>query len=290
MKLRPGVSEAVWMLAGSGVLLAVLFVVALFHGNNNPALRHEAKARRLALVNQIRAGVESAAVAEKSTVLAITDEDSRKFADEARADTAKAEQSRRELEGELLPSQRKLFEEFSTRFAILQNTDEEVLDLAVKNTNLKAFALAFGPAADAVKEIDTALAHMTAPAATEARVGAWRLLASLPPHIAESSDAKMDEMEAQMTKEDRKVRRALDELAGSADGKAAAASYAKFTELREQIIRLSRENTNVRSLTLSLTQQRTALAACENAVADLQQVIQSEVIARPKFSRAVLPR
>jgi hypothetical protein len=289
MKLRPGIGEAMWMLAGSGVLLAVLFVVALFHGNGNPVLRYEAKARRLALVNQIRAGVESAAVAEKSAVLAITDEDSRKFADQARADTAKAEQSERELDGELLQSQRKMLEEFSKTFAALQNTDREVLDLAVKNTNLKAFALAFGPATDAIKEVDTALAHVTLPAATEARVGAWRLLASVPPHIAENSGTKMDEMEAQMTKEDREIRRALDEIAGTADGKAAAASYAKFTELRKQIVKLSRENTNVRSLTLSLTEERTVLAACENALAELQQAIQSEVIAKPVFGRAVLP-
>jgi hypothetical protein len=286
MKLRPGVSEALWMLVGSAVLLAVIFVAAAFHANDDPTALFEAKAQRLALVNQIRSSMESSAAAEKSAVLAVTDENSRKFADEARTAMAKAEQSRQKLEPDLLPAQRELFAQFSKDFTNLQRTDEAVLGLAVQNTNLKAYDLTFGPATAAVKQLDAALAPLTSPAAAEARVGTWRLLASLPPHIAEESDAKMDAMEVEMTKLDRQIRRSLDELASPA----ATAAYRKFSELREQILKLSRENTNVRSLTLSLTQKREALTDCESALVELQQAIQSEVIAKPQFSRVGFPR
>jgi hypothetical protein len=269
MAIKPGLRDFFWMTAGAVILLGVVLVVLLFQKSQSPAEQLALQARRLELVNQIRLSLSSATEAEKSAVLAITDEDSRKFADQARAETVAAEEARRELAKISEPGE---LDSFSKVFAEFQRVDAEVLDLAVKNTNLKAYALAFGPATMAVKAMDAALAKLSSPAATEARVGAWRLLASLPPHIAEESDAKMDAMEVAMTQEDRQVRRALDELANPA----ATASYEKFSELRAQILKLSRENTNVRSLTLSLTQKRNVTAACQAALAALQQAIQRE--------------
>lgn len=279
MKLKSGIHEVVWMGMGSLVLLAILVVAAYFH----PGEDTESKSRRLVLVNQIRSSVESAAEGEKSAVLAITDEDSERFAKEARTDLSSAEEQRRQLEGLLLPGERELFTNYTKTFTELKHIDEEVLALAVKNTNLKAFSLAFGPATTAIMELDTALAGVSSPAATEARVGAWRLLAALPPHIAEHSDAKMDAMEAEMTTVDGQVRRSIDELAVPA----ATTSYAKFSALRTEIIKLSRENTNVRSLTLSLTEKRKALAACEEALTALQLAVEHEPTPGKPIGRAI---
>jgi hypothetical protein len=283
MPLRPGINEARWMAAGAAALLVVMLVVMHFQKGESPVEQLALKARRLELVNQIRLSLASATEAEKSAVMAITDEDSQKFADRARAGTASAEQVRRELEKLARPGD---LDSFSKAFAEFQRVDAEVLDLAVKNTNLKAYALAFGAAAAAVRELDNALAHSTSPAATEVRIGAWRLLASLPPHIAEESDAKMDAMEVEMTKQDRQIRRSLDELATPT----ATASYEKFSELRTQIIKLSRENTNVRSLTLSLTQKRNVTAECQTALAALQEAIQNESVIGATPGKAIHPR
>jgi len=281
--MKPGINEARWMTAGAALLLAVILAVMHFQKGESPVEQFALKARRLELVNQIRLNLESAAEAEKSAVMAMTDEDSQKFADEARAGTERAEEARRELGKLLKPGE---LDSFSKAFTEFQRIDNEVLDLAVKNTNLKASALVFGPATAAVKELDVALSRLTSPAATEARVGAWRLLASLPPHIAEESDAKMDAMEADMAKEDRQIRRSLDELADPA----AKASYEKFNELRAQILKLSRENTNVRSLTLSLTQKRNVTAACQDALGALQQAIQNEPVAGATPGKAITVR
>jgi hypothetical protein len=281
--MKPGINEARWMTTGAVLLLAVVLVVMHFQRGESPLEQLALKARRLELVSQIRLSLESAAEAEKSAVMAITDEDSRKFADQARAGTAAAEQARRELEKISKPGE---LDSFSKVFTEFQRVDAEVLDLAVKNTNLKASALAFGPATVAVMELDAVLASSASPAATEARVGAWRLLATLPPHIAEESDARMDAMEAEMTKEDRQIRRSLSELADPA----AKASYEKFSELRAQILKLSRENTNVRSLTLSLTQKRNVTAACQSALAALQQAIQNESVPGTTPGKVIEPR
>jgi hypothetical protein len=279
MKLKPGINEAIWMGVGSLVLLAILGVAAYLHTGEDA----ETKARRLLLVNQIRSSLESAAEAEKSAVLAITDEDSEKFAKEARADLALDGEQSRQLDALLLPDERGLLTNYTRAFAELKKIDEEVLALAVKNTNLKAFSLAFGPATAAIKELDAALAGTTAVPATEVRVGAWRLLAILPLHIAEHSDAKMDALESEMTALDQQVRRSLNELAVPA----ATASYAKFSELRAEIIKLSRENTNVRSLSLSLNEKRQALATCEAALAALQSAVEHEPVPSKPVGRAI---
>ena len=294
------------MTAGALILLVIILAVMHFQKGQSPAEQFALKARRLELVNQIRLNLASAAEAEKSAVMAITDEDSEKFADQARAATAAAEQSHQELARLLASSgnvtERNLLSQFSQALTQFQNVDKELLVLAVRNTNLKASSLAFGPAAEAVKEMDAALARLptgdvkVVRLADDARIAAWRILALLPAHIAEESDQKMDEMEAQMGQEDQAVRRSLNALAalpnlgGNADLKAATASYARFSETRAQILKLSRENTNVRSLTISLTQKRKATSLCQDALAALQQAIQSEPIAGMLHGKAINPR
>lgn len=282
--MKPGVRDFLWMATGAVLLLGVVLMVLRFQ--RDPAVQLELKARRLELVNQVRLSLTAAAEAEKRAVMATTDAESQSFADEVRAATFAAEKARGQLEGLLSPAERNLFGQFSQSFTEFRRIDKDLLDLAVKNTNVKASNLAFGPAAAAVKELDAALAQSASPAATQARVGAWRLLASLPAHIAEESDTKMDAMEADMAKEDREVRRALDELANPA----ATAGYAKFSELRTQILKLSRENTNVRSLTISLTQKRKVVSLCQDALTALQQAIQNEPIAGTARENPVSPR
>ena len=306
MTFKPGINEVRWMAVGAALVLGVLLVVLHFQKGENPAEQLELKARRLELVNQIRLSLASAAEAEKSAVMAITDADSQIFAEQARAATAAAEQGRRELERLLAtsgtPAERNLLSQFTQEFTEFQRVDKELLDLAVRNTNLKASSLAFGPASAAINELDAALARLptndlkVVRLVDNARIAALRVLALLPPHIAEESDQKMDEMETQMAQEDRTVRRSLDELAalphlaGNDDVKAAAVSYARFDETRAQILKLSRENTNVRSLTISLSQKRKVMSLCQDTLAALQQAIQNEPIPATTPGTAIHPR
>jgi hypothetical protein len=284
MPLNQTTKNIRWMAIGTLVLLIIVLMVA--HSQWNQAQQLAAKEERIRLVNQIGIDLATSAEAEKSAVMAITDEDSQKYADQAWAATAAAEKARLALESRLDSRERDLFQQFSHAFSELKRIDQEVLTLAVKNTNLKAFAMAFGPATAAAKEIDAALAKSTTPAATEVRVGVWRLLAALSPHIAEESDAKMDAMEAEMAKDDQQVRRALAEL----NDPTAKAGYETFSELRAQILKLSRENTNVRSLTLSLTQKRNATSQCLATLATLQKSIQNEPIAGMSRQEPMRPR
>jgi hypothetical protein len=92
----------------------------------------------------------------------------------------------------------------------------------------------------------------------------------------------MHEMEARMAQEDKQVRQALDGLAAmpgladSADLKTAIASYDQFSQLKAQILKLSRENSNVRSASLSLNQKRKVMGLCQAALTALHEAIAAQ--------------
>jgi hypothetical protein len=218
----------IWMAAGAVILILLFLVVFHFYQKQNPAEQLAFKASRVDLVSRMQLALASASEAEKSAVLAITDKDSQIFADQARKSSADVEQARREL-GQLLKSggtqrENELFNQFSDLFTEFQRIDTELLNLAVKNTNVKAYNLAYGPATAALHETNAALSHLIASTAGSpeekqvmmlaygAEISGLRLQTLIPPHIAEESDQKMDELEALMSKEDKQIRKNLDEL------------------------------------------------------------------------------
>ncbi|MBK9517905.1 MAG: hypothetical protein IPO09_11215 [Anaeromyxobacter sp.] len=295
---------APWSLAGVLAVMLVLALVWRFGEASSPATALASKAGRVDLVGQMQVGLAAAAEAEKSAVLAATDQESQLFAERSRAALAEVERGRVELGGRLgaggTEAERALLARFSGNFTALRAVDEEVLGLAVRNTNLKAHALAFGPAAEALAGLDAALeraaSQATPPRAAQAqrladraRVGALRIQALLAPHIWEAGEDRMAALEATMAGEVEQVRRALDGLAGLAGAAAvapAAAGFARYLELQGQVLVLSRENSNVRSLALSLGRKRVAQVVCQDALAALQQAILEEPIPGVAYGRA----
>src|SRR5215831_5886562 len=80
-----------WLAGGALALLLLTLVLSHFRREENVAEQRALKARQVELIDRIRLGLASAAEAEKSAVLAVTDDDSRKFADQARALSATVE-------------------------------------------------------------------------------------------------------------------------------------------------------------------------------------------------------
>ena len=312
MSIRPGVKSALWMVPGAVFMLVLVLVVGHFQKEQNPARQFAFKAQRVDLVSRMQFALSSATEAEKSAVMAITDQESKDFADQARAATAQVVQEGRELE-ELLKTggtqaEKGLLAQFSQTFIEFRRIDKDLLDLAVKNTNLKAYDLAFGPAVDALDETSRALsriiaAHSDSPDAKKvmllafgAQIAALHIQTLLPPHIAEESDQKMDKLEASMAKEDAEVRKdidalkALPSLRGDADLTKVASSYARFSKVRVEILKLSRENTNVRSLAISLNQKRRVTLLCQDALSALKQAILEEPVRGVNYGPVARPR
>jgi hypothetical protein len=311
MRDRSSAEYLPWSVAG--VLLVVLFVVLFWflRPDQSPAQQLAQKATRVDLVSRMQVALASSSEAQRSAVLATSDEDSVAFAAQARAALAEVEAARAELVPLLAAggreSARARLDQFTAEYARLRRLDEEILALAVRNTNVKAYALAYGPASEAVGALDGALAglaarraagpeaHAVLQAASDARLAAWRMQALLPPHIAEERAEAMDRLELSMTAEERRAGEALGRLsarpstAGDPDLAAARGSLATFLELKRRILALSRENTNVASLALSLGQQRKAMAACAEALAALQKDLLEEPIAGVAYGRAPNP-
>jgi hypothetical protein len=312
MKIKFSIKDFLWMASGALMLLLVMLLVLHFQTGKRPVEQLAFKSKRLDLVARMRLNLESASEAEKSAVLAVTDQDSKTFAEQSSAATSEVEQERNEL-GKLLAAggtqnERNLLVQFSRVFTDLQRIDSDLLVLAIRNTNIKAYGLAFGPAADALGEMDSALSSLVAKSgslpeernvtlfACNAQIAALRIQTLLAPHIAEESDRKMDQMEALMSREDKKVRKNLGGLAsiqkfqGNPDLEIALSNYARFSEVRGRILALSRENTNVQSLSISLGQKRKVLFLCQDVLSALQQTILEEPIMGVDYGTASNPR
>ncbi len=177
---------------------------------------------------------------------------------------------------------------FKTRFEEYRRLDDEILPLAGENTNLKAQRMSFGPAREAADALEAAVDAVvrSAPAkdssrarelGATARIGILEILALQAPHIAEPRDDAMTRFEEQMKASAASSRKALDDLrrlsgsAGASHVAAAMAALDRFQSINDQIVVLSRRNTNVRSLALSLGRKRTVTAACEDQLRALEE-------------------
>jgi GH24 family phage-related lysozyme (muramidase) len=155
------------------------------------------------------------------------------------------------------------FKELDAAYAALHG-------LVARNTNVRAARLSRHEAAQAVERLRQALAPILAAPDCAAAAQALRAIAAAqaililhPLHIDERSAAGMDALEAAMNQDDRDARTALaglaDLAAPSGDGaaqaqaaKAAQDAYEAFWTVHAAIIGLSRENSNIEAIALTM--------------------------------------
>jgi hypothetical protein len=278
-------------MAVSGLAALVACSAIACAGAPATVLEQLMESRRLA--GDMLVQLTKAADASSLAVMADTDEASvaaAREADRARAAVRQDADALRPLLTALQYStEARLLDDFETRFKAYAALDASILDLAVQNTNLKAQRLSFGPVAEAADAFRDALAAVK-PAS---KVDAWQVealtataIASVreiqalqAPHIQEADEAVMMRLEGRMTAAEAGSRRALNALAHVADAAsrsklaAAKAALDQLSDLNTQIVDLSRRNSNVRSLALSLGQKRTLIAACDDNLDALQRAL-----------------
>jgi hypothetical protein len=97
-------------------------------------------------------------------------------------------------------------------------------------------------------------------------------------HIPEKSDAEMTAIEARIQTlgetVDTQLKAGSASLRVSAAKADAAQAWADYQRTKAEVIRLSRENSNVISFDVSTHEKRTATRACLDALADLRSAIQ----------------
>ena len=258
----------------------------------SPALVELTEARAEAA--DLRVQFSKAADAANRAVMADTDEASIAYAREADQTKAAIRAEVASLGGHLrglgYTAEIKTLDEFGDHFSQYEALDRGILELAVENTNLKAQRLSFGPAREAADAFRDGLGVVAASTAPKERCRVDALVAKAviavrevqvlqAPHIAESDDAAMSRLEAQITALQATAREAVHELPEIVDPKMlaqvdiAVAALGRFEDVTKEIVRLSRRNSNVRSLELSLRQKPAVTAACDESLRAIQDAL-----------------
>jgi hypothetical protein len=233
--------------------------------------------------------------AEKSAVMADTDEASQAFAQQAQEATGLVEQERREVQGLMeqdhSAEEGKLLQEFDGTWSEFLKTDRVILDFAVQNTNLKAARLSFGAGREAMTRLEAALTRLTsnpagsrkeqqmAGAACRILTAGWKILYLQAPHIAEAEDKRMDEIEAVIRRQQAEMAHAFKILRTAVPPEKrssleeAEAALAEIQKVTAQVIALSRQNTNIKSFGLSLGRKRMISARCDEILSALQEAV-----------------
>jgi hypothetical protein len=255
-------------------------------------LQRMSEAQKLAAELQLQ--FTRATDATNLAVMADTDEASTEFAGQAKEGSQTVEKDvaalRPLLIGLMYSDEVRLLDEFDKRFAEYQKLDRQILELSVENTNLKAQRLSFGPAQEAADafhgSLEAIVDRARAEDAWQIRALVWSARAAVSNiqvlqarHIAEPADDAMTRLEGKMAAAEDVARDALTALGpllspdAGAQMHAAQASLDSFLGLNREILTLSRRNSNVRSLSLTLGEKRRLTAQCEDTLRALDQAL-----------------
>jgi hypothetical protein len=239
-------------------LVVILLGFLLYHRGTLPELRNAPRvmAQKLETLSDLRINFLKSIGAEKLAVMAETDEASLAYADESRRAAEAVDTDLQELS---------------------RRIDRVILGLAVQNTNLKAFKLSFGKGRETVERFENALNAVTQNssdarlirAAADARAAELEILSLHAPHIVSPDDTEMNRIEQAIHAKEELVHRSLAIVARLAPADKqpylveAQAANREFTAVTATVIELSRQNTNVDSLGISLDRKQKAAALCE---------------------------
>jgi len=272
-------------------LVAILLLVLMYHRSTSLELQNTPRvmAQKLETLSALRINFLKSIEAEKLAVMAETDETSLAFADESKRAADAVEADLKELSRLIgihpAADESKLLQEFEAAWEQVRKIDRVILDLAVQNTNLKAFRLSFGKGRAAVERFEDALNALTRDVtdarlireASDALSAELKILTLHAPHIVSSDDEEMNRIEQVIHAKEEVVQHSLTILAPLAPAdrqpsvNEAVAADREFTTVTATVLKWSRENTNVNSLNISLDRKQKATALCEAVLDQLHE-------------------
>jgi hypothetical protein len=108
------------------------------------------------------------------------------------------------------------------------------------------------------------------------------------PHINAAGNEQMDQIESEMKTEAENVKMSLNALSEFSVERSRAsleegrAAFAEFMAVNAEIIRLSRQNSNIKSMELSLGRKRKAAAQCEEILSMIQEAVRDRPFKSPR--------
>ncbi|MCE5244040.1 MAG: hypothetical protein ABFD98_07500 [Syntrophobacteraceae bacterium] len=284
-------------LISAAVLLALLLLIGLQFdgGESGPESLVRNLAMKQEVLSRMRINIIKSADVEKGAVMADSDEMSRALAGQSAEVADAVERDRAELarlvERNHTAAEMNLLKEFNGCWTDLRKIDKVLLGFAVENTNVKAFTLSFTKGREDMENFRKSL---TSVIQRSGRDGgpliqfAWDALAAASQvqslhalHIATRSDVEMDKIETEIRRSNEIVKNSLRKMeeilpeGSRGELKDAAAAYADFEAVTARVVKLSRQNTNLKSFELSLGRKRKATARCDEILSSLQKNVQT---------------
>lgn len=286
--------------AALGIGMAAALGLLLLAFLERPGLRLEldggSQMSALRDVQAMRAQLRKALEAEQQALLAPTREQATEYATQAEQAAREVESGRQAVEKTLAPGQdalREPLETFARAWSELREIAREFLPLVVQKTNTLASMLQTSEGIASLERLENALGAALRRVPGEAQAcfavlaEASKILALEGPHISEGADARMDALEAAMRLGADRARTTLDQaMARAAKGQdaearellaRARAELDAFLAVNAKVVELSRINSDVKSLALSLQRKQNAAAACEAALAAVQGRIEERL-------------
>ena len=279
----------IWAGIGWGLVL----VLALLYGlKYHSADVFGNSVKKSEILSRMKINMLKSAELEKAAVIAVTDKESEDFAKQSLKAADDTEHDLRELDSLIASdNETKLLKEFHICWKDFREIDKVLLDFAVQNTNLKAAGLSYSKGAEFIRWFEILITNLTENC-NDARIikPAYQAMTALLkihnleyPHINESDDKQMDEIEAVMKAQENHIRifiKAISDMITDEPNRAlldeASAVFAEFMKVNAEVIRLSRLNTNIRSAELSMGRKRKTVARCEEILTSMQEAVRSE--------------
>ena len=157
----------VFWLSVLGLAALLLIFGERYHGN---VFGPKAMMQKSDTLAALRVSLLKSVESEQRAVMADTDEASRAFAEESRKASEVVNAERDQL-AELInqypaEDEKKFLSEFNETWEQLRKLDQQILELAVQNTNLKAAALSFGQASETLHRFQAAMQKLAMDATT----------------------------------------------------------------------------------------------------------------------------
>lgn len=276
-------------------LFVLLVLLASCSGDNTRASLAVLQQKQQC-IGAVRAGLLLAVDQEKNALLSPSQTEARQFLDAAheamvgvRRDMGRLTQLVEETD---VAKEMAALNTVSADFEDMAGVDANLRSLAGRNTNLRAAQLSRTEAALAASRLQQTLTPVIDAADCQASQDALRIVTAAlsvlslhAQHIDEKTAAGMDTLEAAMNRQHARAQAAFGRLSAltlpavTAALPQARAAYADFWKVTQEVLALSRENTNIEAEALAMGKKRLVTA---KTLADLTAL--QDVVAQKEFS------
>jgi len=247
-----------------------------------------------AVLTKMNADLLTAIRAEKDALLASTKESALEYTEQESKAMSAVEKGRLEFSS-LTKTERsgplaKLRDEFDKSWVQYCQIDKEESDMILQKSNTQAYVISFTEAFTAFSTLENALKEVmqkNKEAQEKDQISGLcfqivaesaKILALEAPHISEISDERMDAIEGKMKISSQAVGEALGKIRKLVRGNEVAAvdtvahSFEAFESVNAKVLKLSRINSDMKALTLSMERKQIIAAECLALLDSLREV------------------